>query len=126
MPICSCRQADIAAQRMSDLRKLANLDTLAHLTFDTFSTDGREGQTTEHDRDSLRTALEAAKLYATDPQGWLILLGGYGCGKTHLAAAIASYRVNQGLPALFVAVPDLLDFLRAGFSPQASEDYNER
>jgi len=50
-----------------------------------------------------------------NPQGWLLLEGGYGCGKTHLAAAIANFAVNNGLPTLFITVPDLLDSLRFSY-----------
>lgn len=42
--------------------------------------------------------------------------GAYGCGKTHLAAAIANAAVQRGVPTLFITVPDLLDSLRYSFS----------
>ena len=60
------------------------------------------------------------------PHGWLVLLGGYGAGKTHLAAAIANQRVKLGHPVLFVVVPDLLDYLRATFSPSSDAGLDER
>ncbi len=62
----------------------------------------------------------------SDPQGWLVLLGGYGCGKTHLAAAIANQVVDRGQPVLFVVVPDLLDHLRATFGPNSPVSYDQR
>jgi len=71
-------------------------------------------------------AYELAKEFAQQPKGWLIFSGGYGCGKTHLAAAIANYRLEQGEPVLFVVVPDLLDHLRATFSPDSAITYDER
>jgi DNA replication protein DnaC len=47
-----------------------------------------------------------------------VLSGPYGCGKTHLAAAIANHQVAVGRATpMFVVVPDLLDHLRATFSP---------
>jgi DNA replication protein DnaC len=49
-----------------------------------------------------------------------------GAGKTHLAAAIANERVRLGHPGLLVVVPDLLDYLRAAFSPQGNISYDER
>ena len=64
--------------------------------------------------------------FARDPQGWLVLMGGYGAGKTHLAAAIANYRIALGHPALFVVVPDLLDYLRATYSPTSDTGLDER
>ena len=47
---------------------------------------------------------------------WLLLEGGYGCGKTHLAAAIANETVSRGIPTLFITVPDLLDSLRFAYN----------
>ena len=47
--------------------------------------------------------------------GWLLLMGTYGCGKTHLAAAIANFAVQMGVPTLFLTVPDLLDWLRFSY-----------
>ena len=32
------------------------------------------------------------------PIGWLVFSGTYGCGKTHLAAAIANYQIGRGHP----------------------------
>ena len=52
--------------------------------------------------------------------------GGYGVGKTHLAAAIANYQAMRGYPAMFVVVPDLLDHLRAAFSPDARTSFDQR
>mgnify|MGYP001764635057 CR=1 FL=1 len=53
-------------------------------------------------------------------RGWLLLTGGFGCGKTHLAAAIANHVVNNGIPTLFLTVPDLLDWLRFSYSGDAA------
>ena len=55
-----------------------------------------------------------------------MLLGGYGCGKTHLAAAIANAVIARGEPALFVVIPDLLDHLRATFGPHSEVSFDER
>ncbi|MBM3126843.1 MAG: AAA family ATPase, partial [Chloroflexi bacterium] len=61
-------------------------------------------------------ALEACEQFARLNRGWLLLEGGYGSGKTHLAAAIANAAVNKGTPTLFITVPDLLDSLRFAYS----------
>jgi len=55
----------------------------------------------------------------------LIYQGVNGCGKTHLAAAIANYRSAQGEPVFFVVVADLLDHLRATFSPDSRTSYDQ-
>lgn len=121
---CECRQAELEAARLSDLRRASNLEMLTHMTFDNFRPDGI-GLNAEKRR-NLRKAFEQAKDYAEEPDGWLVLKGGYGCGKTHLAAAIANHRTERGYPALFVVVPDLLDHLRATFSPTSEVRYDDR
>lgn len=110
--------------RLEELRRTSNLELLAHMTLGTFRPEGYA--LAPRQRENLRRAYELAQRYAEDPQGWLILIGGYGCGKTHLAAAIANQRVERGQPTLFVTVPDLLDHLRAAFSPDSEIDYDQR
>jgi DNA replication protein DnaC len=70
--------------------------------------------------------LSIAQAYAKNPEGWLVLTGGYGCGKTHLAASVAHFRVDNGFPAIFVVVPDLLDHLRGAFAPGSSVGFDRR
>ena len=70
-------------------------------------------------RESLRMALEAARQFAESPENWLVLVGPPGCGKTHLAAAIASHQITSRRPAFFASVPELLDRLRPSFGPDA-------
>jgi DNA replication protein DnaC len=61
------------------------------------------------------------------PEEWLVLTGGYGSGKTHLAAAIANARKAMGdHQVLFVVVPDLLDHLRATYAPDSQVSYDKR
>jgi len=45
-----------------------------------------------------------------------LITGRYGCGKTHLAAAIANHAIESGVSTLFLTVPDLLDWLRYAYS----------
>jgi DNA replication protein DnaC len=70
--------------------------------------------------------LKAAHSFAEKPKGWMVMMGTYGSGKTHLAAAIANYRAGLGDPPLFVMVPDLLDHLRATFSPHSNTTFDRR
>ncbi len=114
---CVCRAKDVAAAARARLFALSNLDRLSHLTFENFQTAGNEKAKfiTAPERESLRQAFEICSAFAENPQGWLLLEGGYGCGKTHLAAAIANQAVNRGVPTLFITVPDLLDSLRFAF-----------
>jgi DNA replication protein DnaC len=121
---CSCKLAETERRRMDHLRALSNLDHLARLTFANFVPDGY-GLTPDK-AVNLRFAYDLAQQYAENPEGWLVLFGGYGCGKTHLAAAIANRAIERGQPVLFVVVPDLLDYLRATFAPNSPATYDER
>ncbi|MCX8127109.1 MAG: ATP-binding protein, partial [Dehalococcoidia bacterium] len=56
---------------------------------------------------------------AASPEGWLVLLGPAGSGKTHLAAAVANERLKQGHPVFYITSADLLDHLRRASSPGA-------
>jgi len=51
-------------------------------------------------------------------------MGSYGTGKTHLAAAIGHYFAGLGGDPIFSVVPDLLDHLRATFSPSSTVTYD--
>lgn len=103
---------------------MSNIKQLERYTFDTFTSEGH-GISPERQR-NLRGAFEIAQAYAEKPEGWLVMIGGYGCGKTHLAAAIANAVVKRGMIPLFVTVPDLLDHLRATYAPTSLEGYSER
>lgn len=100
------------AERRERLRSLSNLGAFAGKTFDSFRSEGL--MLTPYEQQSLQTARQAAQRYAESPDGWLLLAGGYGCGKTHLAAAVANaHRERFNQPGvLFVTVADLFDYLR--------------
>jgi DNA replication protein DnaC len=116
--------ADIEQQRLDRLRTMSNLHHLAHMTFDNFLP---EGCGLPPDKASnLGWAYDMSRQFADNPVGWLILFGGFGCGKTHLAAAIANRALEHRRPVLFIVVPDLLDHLRATFGPNSPVSYDER
>ncbi len=121
---CKCRTEVLTEQRKQKLERLSNLGPLTRLSFDNLVADGRNPETAEH-RHRFRLAVTAAQVFAGSPDGWLILVGPPGCGKTHLASAIVNHRIGIGEPALFVVVPDLLDHLRAAFSPSSEISYDE-
>lgn len=122
--VCSCRQEELEAQIREGLFELSDLSELEYMTFETFQPGGRIG-TGEQARASLARAHNHARMFADAPSGWLFIQGGYGCGKTHLAAAIANHAVASGVSTLFLTVPDLLDSLRHAFSGAAGE-FEER
>jgi DNA replication protein DnaC len=114
---CVCRAKNVAEGARNRLFVLSNLDRLSHLTFENFSASGNKKAKfmTPQEAESLHEAFEISEKFAKLQTGWLLLEGGYGCGKTHLAAAIANYSVNHGIPTLFITVPDLLDSLRFAY-----------
>jgi DNA replication protein DnaC len=114
LDICVCRQGQVAQTVRQRLFSLSHLDELQGLTFETFLPRGRKGLG-ERQANSLEQAYNHARMYANSLQGWLLIMGGYGSGKTHLAAAIANFAVGMGVPTLFLTVPDLLDTLRFSY-----------
>jgi DNA replication protein DnaC len=120
---CACRASQVRAQRADRLRSLSNLGPLSRLTFAGLQLEGRQPEPGSRQR--FGVAFEQARQFAAQPEGWLVLLGPPGCGKTHLAAAIANQRLDSGEVAIFSVVPDLLDHLRLTFSPHSDISYDE-
>ncbi len=120
---CSCQRDTLEARRRHQLRALSNLDVVADKTFETFRLD--LPNLSDEQLATLRIGYDRARRYAENPEGWLLLQGNYGSGKTHLAVAIANYRLAHGDSVLFMTVPDLLDHLRATFGPSSEIEYDE-
>lgn len=99
-------------------------EMLQRMTFENFDTLGGADATPE-DQESLDRVMHTAQNFASDPDGWLLLTGPRGCGKTHFAVAIAGERLRQGSQVFFAFVPTLLDHLRATFSPDSPVGYDE-
>ncbi len=110
-------------ERRERLRSLSNLGAFASKTFDSFRVEGL--MLTPYEQQALQTARQTAQRYADSPDGWLLLTGGYGCGKTHLAAAVGNVRLEAGDHVLFVTAPDLLDHLRSTFGPNSEVGYDQ-
>ncbi|NWG16327.1 MAG: ATP-binding protein [Chloroflexi bacterium] len=110
-------------ERQDRLRRFSNLEAYADKVFDNFVIN--PGMLTQAEAHSLTTALRVVEKFAAKPEGWVLLEGGYGCGKTHLAAAVGNARLAQGDLVLFLTVPDLLDYLRNTFGPASEIGYDE-
>lgn len=121
---CECKQEQIAQRRHARLMRLSNLGGLSRMRFDTFLPEGIG--LPEPLRRNMRVAYETAREFAREPRGWLVFLGGYGCGKTHLAASIANEVIARDEPVLFVIVPDLLDQLRSTYAPQSQVTFDDQ
>ena len=105
-------------RRAGTLTDVLDFGDVAHMTFQTFDPNGL-GMTGPL-RQNLIDAKKLAVDYSEHPDGWLVLLGRYGSGKTHLAAAIAHDRRRRGDDVSFVLVPELLDYLRSTFNTEKS------
>jgi len=112
---CSCRSQEITESARNRLFRMSSLDALRNLRFENFVKRGRVGLG-KNQADSLENAYNQALNFAENLQGWLLLTGRYGSGKTHLAAAIANFCIEKGISTLFLTVPDLLDWLRYAYS----------
>ena len=99
------------------------LHLLFSRSFENFDTRRKENLS---DRAAAQLALAFSKSYefAQEPSGWLVLAGPSGIGKTHLAAAIGNYRRQFMEHPIFVTASDLLDHLRATFSPTSTTTYD--
>lgn len=113
---CRCKDAEKARKTYDELRKNSNIDNFKDLTFEKFNTR----------INGVKEPYEAALRFAADPSKWLLFIGNYGCGKTHLAAAIANDALAKQVPLYFAVVPDLLDYLRAAFDPNSDSSYDQR
>lgn len=119
---CICKKRERLERKLQSLAGVSGHTAVQHLTFESFETKpvGKENEIVEN----LEASLRVARSFATDPDGWLLITGAYGSGKTHLAAAIVNARLAQGEPALFVVVADLLDHLRSAFAPDSEVSYD--
>jgi len=112
---CRCRAEEINQSARARLFRMSSLDALRDLQFDNFQKRGRLGLG-ELQADSLERAYNQARIFSEKCEGWLLIMGRYGCGKTHLAASIANAAIDSGVSTLFLTVPDLLDWLRYAYS----------
>lgn len=120
---CQCRQQQQVERHMRSLQAIGELQVLQRLTFDSFVS--QPSHLSPQESRNLRMVYEKCRAYAQEPHGWLLLTGTYGCGKTHLAAAIANARLSAGQTAVFMIVPDLLDHLRAAYNPNNETSYDD-
>lgn len=120
---CHCLKAELSQEQQIQLKQYSNIGALTRYTFDKLVPEGRKGDPRKQHQ--FNEAYKAAKDFADNPQGWLILSGPSNCGKTHLAAAIANEQIHQGKTVLFISTPDLLDKLRTTYNSESELPYNE-
>ncbi|RJQ40158.1 MAG: AAA family ATPase [Dehalococcoidia bacterium] len=120
---CRCLRHKLDNEQQARITRYSSGGIARRFDFENFDPEGRSADPGV--RQKFRAALEAALAFAKSPSGWLVLTGQSGSGKTHLAAAIASQRLKEGQPALYISAPDLLDHLRAAFAPGSEIAYDE-
>lgn len=121
---CTCRQSERELARYERLLRISELGSLVSCSFENFVVEGVGLPPAK--QLNLKLVYDHAREFAREPKGWLVFRGGYGCGKTHLASAIANQRLAAGSPVLFINTPDLLDHLRAAYNPSAPVTFDER
>lgn len=117
---CACKEAEWREKRRQELLELSDLSAFQQRNFNSFKTQFPGAHP------SVKRAFEESGIFAQNPNGWLVLIGPNGCGKTHLAAAIANQCLKAGSVVLFTVVPELLAHLRSTFGPNATEAYDQR
>lgn len=123
LEVCECQRAKEKASTETRLYKVSNLDAYQKMVFETFDLHGLDGS--DQTNTTLEVAFNSARNYARQLNGWLLIMGGFGCGKTHLAAAIANEVITLNVETLFLTVPDLLDWLRFTYSSKETT-YEDR
>jgi len=122
---CECGRAGDPEARKSALN--ASLKAYAGCTFETWNPARpinqpiEWGGVTYSEQDQVKAmniATKRAKAYAQTPDGMLFIFGGFGAGKTHLAAAIGHECAERNVRVVYRNIPALFDELR-----QASGDF---
>ncbi len=120
---CVCARQESAKKRASRLQSMSNLGGLSNLSFDNLLPAGRSNSPVS--QKLFQLALDEIHKFAENPQGWIVLVGPVGSGKTHMACAVANHRIEQGYPAFYITVSELLDHLRSAFNPNSEIEYDE-
>ncbi|MFC1991719.1 ATP-binding protein [Chloroflexota bacterium] len=120
---CLCTRQESDTDRKAHLQRYSHLGLLTRFTFDNLLPQGRSENPAN--QEMFNRAYQAAKTFADKPEGWLVIDGASGCGKTHLAAAIANRCIEDNRSVFYISTPDLLDHLRSTFSPSSEIPYDE-
>ena len=121
--VCDCQQEKVKAERQARLLKYSNLGSLKRFTFEGMKPEGMGDDPVTRER--FEVAYRAALDFADAPSGWLVFSGPHGSGKTHLAAAVGNRAIDRRHVVLFSHTPELVDHLRATFSPTSEEAYSD-
>lgn len=124
---CSCTRHVLEAVRYKASRLPERLTSNCFEGFDFsfYPSDASpvDGKNTSY-LEMARTAFKAAQDFVNSesnakPEKGLFICGNVGSGKTFLCSAIANALLGSGKDVLFLVVPDLLDEIRASYSPDS-------
>jgi DNA replication protein DnaC len=121
--ICECQQQEIQEDQYSRLLRYSGLGYLTRFTFESLKPEGLADE--PESQQKFQAAYGETVDFCDKPSGWLVIAGPHGSGKTHLAAAIGNRCIERGHVVFFSHVPDLLDHLRATYSPTSDVGYSE-
>lgn len=94
---------------------------LATKTFDNLKP---EGQPKPADQESIRQAIKAARMFAENPQGNILIYGeGCGLGKTHILASICNRLRERGISSLFATAPAFFTAYYARIGHQEQDEW---
>ena len=95
---------------------------LERMTFESFRVRGNGAGSEE--QASLAAAVQAAETFASKPEGWLLLYGPTGIGKTHLAVAVTRRLLATGHRPHFVRAQQLIRQLGGSFARDSSLNFD--
>ena len=111
VPVCPKHKAQQEQKRIAKLMGSSGIgERFRSRSFATF----RQTPETRHALIACKRFCESVKVDPKTPG--ILLKGGCGTGKTHLAMSILREIAEAGIPGMFVVVPDLLAKMRASFS----------
>jgi DNA replication protein DnaC len=123
--VCECTRDELRQKRHQILLNSSRLKDLRHLTFEKWERKFVGAPPMDSPDAAFLTAQMYVEHLSLNDRPWLVFYGTVGTGKTRLAAAIGNYRIDRGEPAVFMVVPELLDHLRAAYSPNSEIGYDE-
>jgi DNA replication protein DnaC len=127
---CPCARDVFEAERAAMLREMCNVSAehLERYRFSSFfpgkcASNASTARERRDDAETMARIKAVCERWAEEPNGWLLLQGNVGSGKSHLAFAIAGRLLERGVGVYWDTVPELWDRLREGYN---SGTYTER
>jgi len=120
---CVCQRderAGIIAKRMREMSGLTD-EILQRFKLEKFNVDR---VCPREQREMVQDCLGRCYEFGADPRGWLVLVGPYGVGKTHLAYGIVNQLLKNKIGVYASTSPDMLQVLRQGYGEEG--EYERR